>query len=67
MLYFSGGYQFFQMPGIKCLYDWGKEIIHLLAGRHQEVREVIFVKGKYFNLISFSISGQVVKEALSHY
>ena len=33
ILYFSGGYQFFQIsPGIESLYDRGKTLIHLLAG-----------------------------------
>ena len=35
ILYFSGGYQLFQIsPGIKSLYDRGRKRIDLLMGRH---------------------------------
>ena len=33
ILYFSGGYQFFQIsPGIKFIYDRGRKGIHFLTG-----------------------------------
>ena len=45
VLYFSGGYQVFQMSlGIKSLYDRGKKLIHLLPregylGTEEEISE----------------------------
>ena len=41
ILYFDGNYQFFQKsPGIKFLYDRGRELFHLLTGETHSTKSL---------------------------